>query len=502
MALTALPAELTINIAEILDPHSTLKFALTCKSHSALCKSVLEKHARLFNEWQIIDTTDAELLLWQTLKEVLDDPRKGWYVRELNLPPNRQYNWTSRMSLFPPHPCADLAPSGEEKDMFKAAARKLEKLYPILESQHLLAREANPSILGRPNDLVGTIEDRIDAGKEDGVVTILLHYLPYLKTIRLTEVDDTSDCLELMMHRVAGGYKDPAVASKLPLQHLTTAAVSHCNTEGSITANWACSFLGIPSLKTFGAYRMGNSPSRGAEDYYLLPGKMPCSNVTELFFACCLFNVEGLSVILAGLKNLKKFTYWGGDEGVSWASYKPKETIQALAKHVGHTVEEIVLDREDIDDDDHMNEDALKTVSLQEFQKLKILNCPWDMVRPEDEESDNGEPLEQGFHRKEDNIALDTDFDIRSILPESLQELYLHGTFFDTDGHYEWQAMERVFHHPNPMTPNLSLEKTCIRQVWNGGEIRERIGTADAPLSVDDHPLMHELFDGHGYSAL
>jgi hypothetical protein len=123
------------------------------------------------------------------------------------------------------------------------------------------------------------------------------------------------------------------------------------------------------------------------------------------------------------------------------------------------------------------------------------------MVRPIVEESDVDEPLEQGFHREEDHQELDTDFDVRTILPESLQELYLHGTFFDTDGHYEWQAMERAFLSPNSMTPNLSLEKTCIRQRWND-ETRERIGTAEDPVNAYTDPLMTKFFDGHGFLAM
>jgi len=349
MAFSALPAELVLNIVECMDPDSTLNLALTCKSHSTLCKSVLVEHGRLLSEWQIVDTTDAGTLLWETLKEVLEDPRKGWYVRELNLPGSRQYSWNPEMSLFPPPPHAGLAPSDQEKEMFKAAARKLTKLYPTLESDHTLARGSFQPYLSRPNNLICTIEDRIDFGIEDAIVAILLHHLPYLNTIRLTGVDDTSDCLELMMHRIAGGYKDPAMAPKLPLQHLKTAAVAYGNTEGCITPDWACAFLSIPSLRTFAAYAMGGSPTQAVRDCYLRTGAEPCSNVSELFFARSQFEVEGLEVILAGIKNLQKLTYRGGDASVSYSQYEPRKLIQALAKHVGHSLEELVLDQEEED---------------------------------------------------------------------------------------------------------------------------------------------------------
>jgi hypothetical protein len=51
MNLLALPADLTIHIAEFLDPDSALNLALTCKYHQTLCKPVLAEHGRLFFEW-------------------------------------------------------------------------------------------------------------------------------------------------------------------------------------------------------------------------------------------------------------------------------------------------------------------------------------------------------------------------------------------------------------------------------------------------------------------
>jgi hypothetical protein len=121
------------------------------------------------------------------------------------------------------------------------------------------------------------------------------------------------------------------------------------------------------------------------------------------------------------------------------------------------------------------------------------------MLRPAPDDSDDDEPLEQGFYRKEDYKALDTDFDVRNILPESLERLDLHGTFHN-EGEYEWRAMERVFAVPNPATPHLTMENTSIRRTWNN-ETREQIGTAEEPVSMYEHPLLSTLFDGHGYGA-
>jgi hypothetical protein len=118
--------------------------------------------------------------LWQTLIEVLEDPRKGWYVRELNMPSDRQYKWNVGGSQFEPCPQADVPPSGREKNIIKKAAQSLSSLYPIIALDHVLVQDL-PYSVRRAHDLAGAIEDRVDKGFEDGVVAILLHYLPYLK---------------------------------------------------------------------------------------------------------------------------------------------------------------------------------------------------------------------------------------------------------------------------------------------------------------------------------
>jgi hypothetical protein len=52
------------------------------------------------------------------------------------------------------------------------------------------------------------------------------------------------------------------------------------------------------------------------------------------------------------------------------------------------------------------------------------------MIRPEVSEDEDGmEQLEDGFYHSDDHEKPVTDFDVRTILPASLQKLYLHGTF-------------------------------------------------------------------------
>jgi hypothetical protein len=140
--------------------------------------------------------------LWQTSKEILDEPRKGWYVKKLSLP-GYWVNRDLRDENVRP------SPSDEEKETFKKAARKLAYGYSNFSSK----------------DLAKNVEDRIYEVGEGGAVAILLHHLPYLTTIKLTECQ--TECLESTMERIAKSYGDRIAALKLPLQHLKTAAVSY-----------------------------------------------------------------------------------------------------------------------------------------------------------------------------------------------------------------------------------------------------------------------------------
>ncbi|KAH3905434.1 hypothetical protein HBI56_207390 [Parastagonospora nodorum] len=501
MALNALPAELTLYIAGYLDPDTTLDFALTCKRHTTLCKSLLQEHRRLLSEWQTIDTKKAQTLTWQVLLEILDDPSRGWYVRELSLPGTRQQDWSRPQ----PHNWTHLqsgirvdfpAPCAEEKKIMKKAARKLGDLYPVLQSGHVLARDPSPPLLQRPNDIVGTIEDRIDQSNDDGVIAILLHYLPNLKTIRFTEHDD-SDCFELMVHRIAGAYQEPCKAARLPLRHLTTAAISYGRSDECTTPLWASAFLSIPSLRTFAVYEMGGGYAK-TRNGYLRPVALSISNVTELYFKNCLFDYEALDTLLAGVKHLKKFTLDGRDLDTLQSYDENKRLIPALVARVGQSLEELVLDFPTAEEEDESSEQTLP-VSFRDFRNLRMLNCGWAMVRPiPDDEPEDDEPLEQGFHRKEDHQDLDTDFDVRTLLPQSLERLYLNGYFGSNDGDYEWRAIERVFANTSTATPRLTMENTCIQHIWNS-EARAQIGTAEPPPGRYFHPFLLSLFDGHAW---
>ncbi|CAN9109215.1 unnamed protein product [Alternaria alternata] len=352
MALFALPPELKLNVIEFLDPDSTLNFALTCRDHATLANSTLKEHGRLLSEWKVVDTTDVRTLLWRVLREVLIDPRQGWYIRELNLPATRQYNWNVNESLYGTHPNNGVGPSEKDKGLFIKAARNLRHLYPVTGTKTVLRQHPRSTeILPFPQLTIASIEDRIHRGFEDAIIILLLHYYPYLTTIRHTVVHE-EECLETALWHIAHEYKNPMIAPMLPLKHLRTVAIAYYDTEGSVSPDWACYYLCIPSLKIFAAQGMGDSPSRQVQRSLFPNGAVPCSNVAELFFWDCRFDVDGLAVVLAAVRHLEKFTYHGGGSTVSeTSSYQAKKVLEAVVTYAAHSLEELSLGQGYVDDD-------------------------------------------------------------------------------------------------------------------------------------------------------
>ena len=134
-------------------------------------------------------------------------------------------------------------------------------------------------------------------------------------------------------------------------------------------------------------------------------------------------------------------------------------------------------------------------VSLRNFRKLRLLNCELRiLLRSPDADLDNeDDALSEGFlsqHSDECRMS-----DPRDHLPDSLEELYLHGAFDQN----EWMQLSQIFDGACAATPNLTLENIRIRNVSasrNGAGASLRIGAAKMPPRIFSHPLRKLLAAG------
>jgi hypothetical protein len=126
-------------------------------------------------------------------------------------------------------------------------------------------------------------------------------------------------------------------------------------------------------------------------------------------------------------------------------------------------------------------------VSLRNFRKLSLLNCELRiLLRSPDAVSYSSEALPHGFLSQDSNECLVSD--PRDHLPDSLEKLFLHGAFDQN----EWAQLSQIFESANAATPNLTLDKICIRNVSRSGDndgAPSRIGVAEEPSRTFLHPL-------------
>jgi hypothetical protein len=336
MSILLLPPELKLNIIEHTDPESTFQFALTSRDHFQLCRDLLQEHAKLFAQYSIIDASNPGPVLWDTLKTILQDPRKAWYVRDLSLPNTRQERWEGDFSE-------------DELDLYKAAVEELVPIYSYEPTFFAVEQEND----GRGKLEEDDLNELIEAGVDDPIIILLIHNLPRLKTFRMTVGYRGVDLFETFARRVAAGYQDPALAPRMPLKHLKNVAVAHHDSEFCCSVDWAVYFLCIPSVRLFTALSMGSEgiaeyDGENSEAHLRTVTNTPVSNVEEICFTHCQFDVRSFETILPLVKNLKKFTYEAGGAIVAYQDYEARRVIQALATHVGHSLEQLFLEESDI----------------------------------------------------------------------------------------------------------------------------------------------------------
>ncbi|KAK7192911.1 hypothetical protein DPSP01_005120 [Paraphaeosphaeria sporulosa] len=438
MAFSCLPPELTLSIAERLGPFSSFDFALTCKPLWDLCNTLIQKHKRLFAEHRVINAQDSSWprtnhILWDKLKEIVNDPNIGEYVRELNLP-------SSRAIYLDGDACHDFQLTEESAkvpqediDRFADAGNRI---HDLLQSVDLGYGVPGPR----------EWDEWLLHGSSEPIIVMLVQHMPHLRTFRFTDLEMNNVFFGCLC-AVAVAYKNPVLAPRLPFQHLTTVSVAHWDTEMSCNVEWCQLFCAIPSVRNFIASAMGGDGLDGV----VLPAQLPKSNVTELVFHYSRFETSAIEAIVSNTPRLEKLSYeLAGATVAEDISPMPKKDLEALVEHVGHSLQHLAFETPEYGDD---FEDDLPKVSLRGFRKLKTLRIDWRLLWPTDEmiPFDNAEKSDGGFYEEEEETA-ESDFDVRSVLPASLEKLYFTGSFTEE----EKELVKKIREAPSDYTPLLN----------------------------------------------
>lgn len=177
------------------------------------------------------------------------------------------------------------------------------------------------------------------------------------------------------------------------------------------------------------------------------------------------------------------------------------------------------MDDEDDSEDD--NEDDIKednmpafdrpaTADLRCFTKLRGLSATWMMLWPEVYEQPHTYDTED--YLDPSDVLSQTAFDVRTVLPPSLEMLYVEGQF----NAWYWNTLVEPFTRLSEQTPLLTKDRIRIDGNLHGSQTGEILGELDEPSPYGlpgerrkfgnaerswfegAEPPMR-LFDGHGW---
>ncbi|KAF3051720.1 hypothetical protein E8E11_005133 [Didymella keratinophila] len=480
-----LPSELKLNIADYLDPQSSINFGITCKEHWRLCQLLYRKHTKAFSEAPIVTAHNALDLLRATIQ----DSSQGWYIREISFRDRWDDPFTTPV---------------DNTEQFQEATTQLKSLYP------------HSSTDTERGCLVTEIEHGLETGHPASAVAVLLHHLPNLRTLRLTM--GHGNVFESLLERIGVEYIDAAKRASCPLQHLRTVALAHYDTEGCIDPEWALPFMRLPSLRTFAASLMGGDLGRGQSESEVPFYPHPKSNVEEFFFTGCQFDSAALEYLISCTSKLKRFTYDAGGCCTAEDAYEAKIVLKALAEHARDSLEYLVLNHFAYQEEEAavrgFNDDEKgrpTEADLTMFTRLHSISANWAMLWPEI--SSQPAVIEYGDGVRSETIGLScTPLDIRDILPETLENLHLSGVF-DLE---EWEGVVGPLTAPNEECPDLTMDKIRV-----DGRVQNKVTRVDERTLVavggwDDNEqkmifgggdkawlkrtwATHKLFEGHGW---
>lgn len=132
-------------------------------------------------------------------------------------------------------------------------------------------------------------------------------------------------------------------------QQLRKVELSHDDTELNIDYKWAVLFTRIPNLEYFSAHMLGGSPqSWGSAIPPEQPAQEPTSNLKTLLLSASMVSTDVIKLILSNCKALEIFEYMAGGASISYdAEYDPRGFIDSLSKYCSHSLERLVLEKED-----------------------------------------------------------------------------------------------------------------------------------------------------------
>lgn len=245
MAVTSIPPELRIIIAHLLDPRDRYHFALICRTNHETLKTLLTTHKAFHKRLAILNADNTGNLVWDVTDEIIQNPSRGRYIRNITIPTLRRQVWGSNRQ-FPyievPRNWSPTMPD-DRVDGYVDAAKQIPILKDMVECDDYTL---DPKFRYGPH---WTWAQSASFGLDISMLTLLLPMAVDLETLSFTEWFHINDEFGEFIRHVSLAYQDPNHGLCLPFQHLTTVAVSCVPiTHSGTPPEWAVYLLRIPTL--------------------------------------------------------------------------------------------------------------------------------------------------------------------------------------------------------------------------------------------------------------
>ena len=340
--LTSMPPEITLLVAESLNPKDASRFAAINRNTWQICASLIATHKDLTQKYGFICPTPDDFTMWNLLDELNATPRVADYVQELEL------NMDKIFYFDPKHRwhnggMPSVRPSLQDVDRYLTFANGVGFLH-------------NSTIV---EDLRNTME----MGYTDPIVVIVLSQLHALDKLRMIPCS-ADECLQRGLQELVAACVQSTYISHShgPFENLKKVQLSHDDTEGCSGWEWAVVFTRLPNLEFFSAHMLGGSLQSVREDQDGLhngvgrwaPAKSPTSNLKTLSLSSSMVSREVIDIILSNCKALETFEYDNGGASISWdAEYDPRGIMHSVMKYCSHSLTRLVL--QNIDEDESVS---------------------------------------------------------------------------------------------------------------------------------------------------
>lgn len=341
--LSALPNELLRHILSNFMPEDIENFAQASKHIRSISGPALKEHRRLIRKYTSFSGPAAADTVEPLLKDVLANPRIGYYVKEINLCRVREGDAESQDEggqESEEEGEQESEVEGEQKNGVEdgSVEERIDKSEGDASLDYIHAAIDESKLL-RPRSLQ-RFHKNVDNGEKNILLALLLPLLPNLRVLSLADAGYLQNLYKVMKR--APKLDEPFLPK---LEHVHIQAYDHeCYREHLLLDSLA-NFLPLPSLRRLTGV---GAAQDGWRRELLEP--LQITNITHLELRDCNIGSKFLDRFLRNFPYLQSFVYTSFYEGYTEYEFDPFIIRAALQATVSTTLRKLTILTDAIED--------------------------------------------------------------------------------------------------------------------------------------------------------